>query len=159
MTPFVTPDGLCRVLMPGVPQYKTQQMQTKSNGTLVEQEYYVNLENDHKGLYMVKYVDIPNLANFTPEQALLDGRDGDMKGPDLSPRNRTMLADAPISVNGVPGRAYTIFDADTKVTIVTHAFVAGNRHYEFDVVFVGDHSVPYSDSFLNSVSLSRPSQN
>jgi hypothetical protein len=142
---FTSPDGHFRTLFPGTPSTETQNVPLQGGATAVMNEWYVETDN-HNVSYMLMYNDYPaNYANGTPEDMLIKFRDGAIA-------NKTLLTDAPISLNGVPGRAFTCKDSDGWLYDVHHYFL-NKRLYQIIIVSAPNFTPFYRDAFMNSFTI------
>ena len=53
---FLSPDGRCSLMMPGIPQYQSEQVPLKTGENVQMNEYYIELENKNVS-YMLMYND------------------------------------------------------------------------------------------------------
>lgn len=139
---FLSPDGRCSLMMPGIPQFQAEEVPLKTGETVQMNEYYVELQNKNVS-YMLMYNDYPpDVANLAADVMLERFRDGAVSG-------KTLLTDAPISLNGVPGRAFTSRDKDGWLYDV-HQFFVNKRLYQLIIVTNKDYTATYRDAFMNS---------
>ncbi|HYB60573.1 MAG TPA: hypothetical protein VEH50_03750 [Methylomirabilota bacterium] len=145
MQEFDSAEGRFSILMPGVPKADSQQVAlTNDTPARTATLYYfvVSQQNDNIS-YMVLYNDYPpDLANDAPEAVLQRARDGATEG-------KTLLTDTAVSLNGVPGRAYTYRDSD-GTTFDVHQYLAGRRLYDVMVVTNKNYTAADRDAFMNS---------
>jgi hypothetical protein len=139
---FLSPDGRCSLMMPGIPQYDAEEVPLKTGEKVQINEYYVELENKNVS-YMLMYNDYPpDAANLAPEVMLEGFRDGAATG-------KTLLTDAAITLDGVPGRAFTTKDKDGWLYDV-HQFFVNKRLYQLIIVTNKGYTASYRDTFMNS---------
>lgn len=142
MHQFLSPDGRCSLMMPGIPQYQSEQVPLKTGENVQMNEYYIELENKNVS-YMLMYNDYPpDVANLTADVMLERFRDGAVSG-------KTLLTDEAINLNGVPGRAFTSRDKDGWLYDV-HQFFVNKRLYQLIIVTNKDYTATYRDAFMNS---------
>jgi hypothetical protein len=142
MQSFASSDGRFSVQFPGSPKQEKEAIPLQGSDTSTLFEFYVELE-DNNVSYMVMYNDYPEgYATGAPQDVLANVRDGSVK-------NKTMTSDAEISLNGVPGRAFTATDSKGWSYSV-HQFLSGKRLYQLIVVSNKDHPAPLTEQFMNS---------
>jgi hypothetical protein len=142
LKPFLSPDGRCSLLMPGIPQYDAEEVPLKTGEKVQMNEYYVELDNRNVS-YMLMYNDYPpDAANLAPEVMLEGFRDGASAG-------KTLLTDTAITLDGVPGRAFTTIDKDGWLYDV-HQFFVNKRLYQLIIVTNKGYTATYRDTFMNS---------
>jgi len=141
MRTFTSTEGRFSVLLPGDPQQSSQQIAFKDGGSATLYQFWVEQENDNV-TYMVMYNDYPaEYANGPAKDVLAATRDGAIQ-------DKTLTSDTAIDLNGVPGRAFTVYDADWNYSI--HQFLAGKRLYQLIVVSSKDHPAGQAEEFMNS---------
>ena len=142
MKSFTGPDGHFSIMMPGTPSYESQDVQLQGPDKAHMNEWYVELE-DHNVSYMLMYNDYPpNYANGAPADMLIKFREG-------ATADKTLISDQIISLNGVPGRAFTTKDKDGWFYDVHHFFL-NKRLYQLIIVTAPGHTALYRDEFMNS---------
>jgi len=138
---FVSAEGHFSVMMPGTPTSQIVPVPLGPGKTTHLFEFSVSLENDNVR-YLVTYNDYPlNTDAGSPGATLEAYRDGIAIG-------KTLLSDKAISLNGVPGRAFTAQGPDGHYDI--QAFYADSRLFALIVVTKGDHQASDRDTFMNS---------
>jgi len=143
----VGPDGHFSIKMPGTPEFSSSQLtlaaKLSPKGNNVRINYFtISLDNDNVA-YILAYEDFPADVDLSrPDDILAAARDGSAQGEKL-------VSDAPLSLGGVPGRAYTIAKANATL-IVVHAFLAGQRLYQLIVVTSKGYTAQNLDAFMNS---------
>jgi len=150
---YVSPEGRFAVLLPAVPP-KTESSPitlwdrvTKS----VLFDFSDSVGNDRVN-YTVMYGDVPssvfaNFFNGSAESLLAHARDSALR------QGRTLLTDAPISLNGNPGRAFSARDAAGNLYVV-HYYFANNRFYQLIVVSTPGCTATDIDAFMASFQIS-----
>jgi hypothetical protein len=146
----VGPDGHFSVKMPGVPEFTssiiTLPAKISPKGSSDQLNYFtISLASDNVA-YILAYQDLPPDVDISRADEILEAkRDG-------SVGEQQLVSDAPLSLNGVPGRAYTIAKADGTL-IVVHEFLTGPRLYQLIVVTSKGYTAPNRDAFLNSFAI------
>lgn len=139
---FTGPDGHFSVMMPGIPMYESQDIPLQGGAKAQMNEWYVELDNNNIS-YMLMYNDYPaNFANGAPADLLIKFRDGALK-------DKTLVSDAPITLDGVPGRAFTTKDSDGWLYDVHHFFI-NKRLYQLIIVTAPGYTATFRDTFMNS---------
>ena len=147
MKEFKTPDGRCSVQMPGTPSYETQDVPLQGGVKAQMNEWYVETDSQNIS-YMLMFNDYPPAyANGDAASMLIKFRDGATAG-------KTLLSDTTITLNGVPGRAFTTKDTDGWLYDVHHFFL-NKRLYQLIVVTAPGRTAPYRDAFMNSFKLNQ----
>jgi hypothetical protein len=142
MQPFVSAEGRFSVLMPGTVQSGQKLHQFKDGKTAPEYRFWVT--QDHGNVaYMVMYSDIPAGAPGDKAPQVLE------KIRDAIVAGKTVLADSPIELNGVPGRAIKVKLPDGLI-VEAHEFLAGSRQYQLLVSSSEGHPATQIDQFMNS---------
>ncbi len=119
---FVPPDGSFSIAFPGKPTSESQDIKLADGGTSTSHMFSVEVDSV---AYLLMYNDYPNIEG-KPQAVLERVRDSSASG-------KALVTDKAISLNGVPGRAYTLADAEgTKFDV--HAYIAKTRLYQFIVV-------------------------
>jgi hypothetical protein len=141
---FSSPQGRFSILFPGTPIQDTQTVNLKNGGTTILYQASVELESGNVA-YMVIYNDYPGTYGTGDPQTVLAGtRDGAVSG-------KTLLTDAPISLNGVPGRAFTAKDDTWNYTV--RQYLKGQRLYQLIIVYNNAHPATVTDQFVNSFAI------
>lgn len=131
-----------KVEMPGRPEQSVQQVTVSGTGEVVDQiERTVTLGATEYFVSRTPYRNMP--ADLTPEQMLLNSRDG---------RPGHLLADRPLTVSGAPARDY-VHEEDGWV-LATRAIYAGDTLYQLIVVGrAGVQTAPATRRFFESFAL------
>lgn len=131
-----------KVEMPGRPEQAVQQVTVSGTGEVVDQiERTVTLGATEYFFSYTPYRKMP--ADLTPEQMLLNSRDG---------RPGHLLADRPLTVSGAPARDY-VHEEDGWV-LATRAIYAGDTLYQLIVVGrAGVQTAPATRRFFESFAL------
>jgi len=141
---FISQECHFRILMPGTPQATSRGVPT-SSGTFILYSFVVAPEND--ATYMVGSTDY-GAANLNPPQAVLEGaRDGAVANV-----AGTLLTDTVISLNGVPGRAFTARNQD-GFYFDAHVYYVNHHLYQVLIVTSKNNSAKYRDAFMNSFTI------
>jgi hypothetical protein len=135
-------EGNFRLEMPGRPDKSVQEVTVNGSGEVVDQiERTVTLGATEYFFSHTPYRRMP--ADLTPEQMLLNSRDG---------RPGHLLADRPLTVSGAPAREY-VHEEDGWV-LATRAIYAGDTLYQLIVVGrAGAQTAPATRRFFESFSL------
>jgi hypothetical protein len=135
-------EGNFRLEMPGRPEKSVQEVTVNGSGEVVDQiERTVTLGATEYFFSHTPYRRMP--ADLTPEQMLLNSRDG---------RPGHLLADRPLTVSGAPAREY-VHEEDGWV-LATRAIYAGDTLYQLIVVGrAGAQTAPATRRFFESFSL------
>ncbi len=135
-------EGNFRLEMPGPPEKSVQEVTVNGTGEVVDQiERTVTLGATEYFFSHTPYRRMP--ADLTPEQMLLNSRDG---------RPGHLLADRPLTVSGAPAREY-VHEEDGWV-LATRAIYAGDTLYQLIVVGrAGAQTAPATRRFFESFSL------
>jgi len=142
LQPFTSQEGRFRVMLPGTPQQKSQQIALQGGGSCTLHQFWVELENGNV-TYMVMYSDYPpDFVAGGAQDVLAKTRDGAAHG-------KTLTSDAAIELNGVPGRAFSITGKDGW-NYTVHQFLDGRRLYQLIVVSGKNHSAILTDQFMSS---------
>jgi hypothetical protein len=143
MQRFTGPDGHFSILMPGTPKAESDAVKlNNSDISVTMHEYYIELENQNVS-YMLMYNDYPpNVGNEPPQTLLERFRDGSLAG-------KTLITDRPISLHGVPGRAFTARDKEGWNYDVRQ-FYQDHRLYQLIIVVNKGYTATYRDQFMNS---------
>jgi hypothetical protein len=124
MKEYVSKDGRYRVLMPGTPGHENQTIRYK-NGTSATQEMS-SVDVGDEVTYAVMYHDIPpGATDGTPEQTMVNA-------VKAATRDRTLVWDKAISLNGVPGRSLKVISKSGSILEVRY-YVSGQRFYQLVV--------------------------
>lgn len=146
---FSSPDGRFSILFAGTPKQESETLylggKNKDTATSVDisilNEFSVETDGGNVA-YMVMYNDyLGNYADGDPQSILASTRDGAVKG-------KTLLTDNVVSLNGVPGRAFTAKDENWNYTV--RQYLKGKRLYQLIVVYNAAHPATVSDQFINS---------
>ncbi len=145
---FTSADGRFTVLMPGTPTPSTDQVAVGSGssaGTTPLYEFILTVGDGNVG-YMVGYNDFPaDVAVDSPAGVLERGRNGAVG-------TKTLLTDTPVSLNGVPGRAFTYRDTDGS-TFDQREYFAGRRLYQLIIFAAKGYTATDRDAFMNSFTI------
>jgi hypothetical protein len=142
---FSSPAGRFSALFAGTPKQDSQTIQLKGGGSTTLYQFWVELENNNIS-YMIMYNDYTaDYANGDPQSVLVTTRDGAVSG-------KTLLSDAVINLNGVPGRAFTATDPNGW-NYTVHQFLKGKRLYQLIVVSTAAHPATLTDQFMSSFSM------
>ena len=145
MVPFNVPGCGCSILMPGTPTYTTENV-SQHDGVLVQRKTWT-VEHKERNItyYRLSYEDYPSseMINIPPAKALSNVRDGDAAG-------HALFYDVAISLNGVPGRAFTVKDPSGKLFIDVRIFYLNQRLYQLNVITGPSYTAVYRDSFMDS---------
>ena len=127
---------------PGTPQHAVKAITLKGGATSILHQTWVEL-NHSSVAYMVMYNDYPaDYADQAPEDVLASARSGAVDG-------KTVLSDRTITLNGVPGRAFTATDNDGWHYTV-HQYLARARLYQLIVVSDKNHPAADTEEFMRS---------
>jgi hypothetical protein len=139
---YSSDDGRFSVQFPvGEVKHDTESVDLKGGGTTSLYEFWVE-KGEGFVSYMVMYSDYPaDYANGDPQTVLAGTRDGAVK-------NKTLVSDIVISLNGVPGREFTAKDDNWNYTV--RQYLKGKRLYQLIVVSNSDHAATQTSDFLNS---------
>lgn len=141
MQSFSSPEGRFTILFAGTPKQEAQPLNLKGGGTTTLNQFSVELETGNVA-YMVMYNDYTGTyADGDPQTVLASTRDGACK-------DKTMLSDLVINLNGVPGRAFTAKDKDWNYSV--RQFLKGKRLYQLIVVSNDAHPATMTDQFFSS---------
>ena len=142
MQPFTSTDGRFSAFFPGTLTLSSQPVHLKNGETTTLYEFSVSTSDDTAS-YMVMYNDYLPDAVADGAQALLQRTEnGAVAG-------KTLLGDQVIDLRGVPGRAYTVTDAN-GYTYTVHEFLAGTRLYQLVVTTAKGSTATQLDQFMNS---------
>ena len=128
MQPFTSADGRFSVLFPGTPQQSSRTIHLENGETTMAYRF---ASADNGTSYVVTYADYqPDVGGPSP-QVFLQGNEN------FAVNGKRLLTDAAISLDGVPGRAFTFTgsyaDGSTRSCNV-HEFLAGTRLYTLTVL-------------------------
>lgn len=112
------------------------------NQSTTAYEFDFKGENDNVG-YVLIYGDLPPNIVSSQTQAFLENFRNDFVS------GKKLLSDQAISLNGVPGRAFTAQDKDGFIYEV-HVYLAQNREYQLLIGTANGSSAAYRDAFMNS---------
>ncbi|MDR3683051.1 MAG: hypothetical protein P4L11_04905 [Geothrix sp.] len=139
---FTSQEGHFRIIFAGEPKRDSQVVPLKGGGSTTLFQFTVELDNDNIA-YIVMYNDYPgDYANGDPQSVLATTRDGAVSG-------KTLLTDVPITLNGVPGRAFTATDS-SGLNYTVHQYLSGKRLYQLIIVGSASHPAIQADQFLSS---------
>jgi len=142
MQTFTSADGRFSIMFPGTPAQTSQDV-TLKNGTVTKLYQFTAEDDNGNTSYIVMYNDyLPSAINTSPQQFLMRRRDGAVAG-------KTLLSDAEINLNGVPGRAYTASGAD-EWNFDMRQFLSGVRFYQLIITSRKGHTAAQRDLFMNS---------
>jgi hypothetical protein len=123
---------------------KADPINYKDGTTGTMNEFAVELEGGNVA-YMVLYNDYTSAqANGDPQSVLANTRDGAVSG-------KTLLTDSAVTLNGVPGRAFTAKDDDWNYSV--RQYLKGKRLYQLIVVSNAAHPATQIDQFMNSFTI------
>lgn len=143
-TEFVSEEGGFSVSMPGTP---TEETNTSSSAAGDIDMHMFSLRSGGNA-YLVGYSDYPPdlLEGIEPDDLLDFARDGAVSGG-------TLVSEAPITLNGHPGRDLTVETSEEGMKIYIRMYLVGNRLYQVIVsTRDGDLTEDMSD-FLDSFKL------
>jgi hypothetical protein len=139
---FTSPEGRFSVMMPGTPVKSSEQAKLSDSTSIAIYEFSISLASDNIS-YLVMYNDYPaGYAEDGPQAVLARTRDGAVK-------NKTLNSDLEISLNGIPGRAFTSTDSD-GFNYSVRQFLNGKRLYQLIVVSNKGYTAAQTDEFMNS---------
>jgi hypothetical protein len=142
LQPYRSADGRFSVQFPGSPVEKAQQadLSPTDSMTIHQLEF-----EDNNLAYIVMYNDYPaKYVGGEPQTMLASIRDRSVES-----FKATLSSDAPIDLNGVPGRAFKIIDKD-GTSIAVYDFLDGQRLYQVMVTVGANASATQADDFLSS---------
>ncbi len=142
MQPFTSTDGRFSAFFPGIPTQTSQPIQLKNGETSTLYGFSVSADNGNTS-YIVMYNDYAPDVVADGAQALLQRTE---KG---AVAGKTLLADFAISLNGVPGRAYTATDS-SGLNYTVHEFLSGTRLYQLIVTTAKGTTASQLNLFMNS---------
>ena len=130
-------------LPPGTPQSVTESVKQTNGDTTVSKRFWVEADNG-KVAYMLLYNDDPR-PQGSPQRRLEAARDGALKaGP------ATLITSRAISMDGIPGLAYTgRIDKDGSMADVVD-YYNGQRLYQLLVIATAGVTAKYRDAYFNS---------
>jgi len=139
---FTSSEGRFAVQFPDATvKQSSQKVSLKGGGSTTLHQFWVEMANDNVS-YMVMYNDYSSdYANADPQTVLDSTRDGAVNG-------KTLLTDATINLNGVPGREFTAKDGSWNYTV--RQYLDGNRLYQLIVVSNPDHPATQTSDFFSS---------
>lgn len=141
---FSSPEGRYSILFPGTPVQDTQTVNLKDGSSTVLYQATVGLESGNVA-YLAVYSDYPDsYVAGDPQRLLASTRDSAISG-------KTLLTDEPISLNGVPGRAFTAKDDTWNYRV--RQYIKGHRLYQLIIVSNSTHPATVSDQFVNSFTI------
>ncbi len=141
MQTFTSNEGRFSVLFQGTPKQEDQVINLKGGGTTALHQFWTELENNNIS-YMVMYNDYSaDYANGDPQSVLATTRDGAVSG-------KRLLTDTVITLNGVPGRAFTAEDDNWNYSV--RQYLYGKRLYQIIVVWGKDRVPQQLDQFMGS---------
>ena len=127
---------------PGTPQHAVKAITLQGGIASTLHQTWVEL-NHSSVAYMVMFNDYPaDYVDQAPEDVLASARSGAVDG-------KTVLSDRAITLNGVPGRAFTATDHDGWHYTV-HQYLAGARLYQLIVVSDKNHPAADTEEFMRS---------
>lgn len=142
MQPFTSMDGRFSAFFPGAPAQSSQLIHLNNGETTTLYEFSANTGNNSAS-YIVIYNDYaPDVVAVGPQVFLQRTESGAVAG-------KTLLSDQVIDLRGVPGRAYTVTDADGNNYSVRE-FLAGTRLYQLIVTTSKGFTATQLDQFMNS---------
>jgi WD40 repeat protein len=149
---FVSAEGRFRVLLPGEPERKTQQIPTPMGACTLYAFVWENKRRDFA--LLVSYNDYPPVVNGAPPDQVLDGvRDGVVMG---TPGAR-LNGEQRITLHGYPGREVRV-DIPGKGTLRNRMYLVQNRLYQLSAPRLGGGG-PSEETitrFLDSFSFTPP---
>lgn len=140
---YTSNEGGFSVTFPGsTPVDKaTESIPYKDGTTGSINEFSVELDSGHIS-YMLMYNDYrADQANGDAQSVLANTRDGAVSG-------KTLLTDNAITLNGIPGRAFTAKDDTWNYSV--RQYLKGKRLYQLIVVSASGHPALETDAFFNS---------
>lgn len=143
LRPYSSQQGRFSVLFPaGTPQHSVKAIGLKGGASSSLHQTWVEIDQGNVA-YMVMYNDYPtDHVDGVPDEVLAAARSGAADG-------KTVLSDRPISLDGVPGCAFTATDHDGwRYTV--HQFLAGQRLYQSIVVSANAHPAVATQEFMRS---------
>lgn len=139
---FISQEGRFTVIFAGTPKKESNVVPLEGGESTTMNQFSVALD-DNNDSYMLLYNDYPaDYANGDPKLILESTRDGSIKG-------KTLIADNPITLSGVPGRAFTTIDGNGWIFTI-HQYLKGKRLYQLIVVGTSYHPAYLSDQFMSS---------
>jgi hypothetical protein len=139
---FINQEGRFSAIFAGTPKKDSSVVPLAGGESTTINSFTVTLD-DSNDSYTLIYNDYPaDYANGDPQAVLTSLRDGSITG-------KTLLSDNPITLGGVPGRAFTSIDGHGWIFTV-HQFLKGKRLYQLIVVGTAYHPAYLSDQFLSS---------
>jgi len=142
MRAFSPPNGRFTVMMPGTPQSESAPL-TQTNGkTTTSHRFWSSPDNDSVA-YMLTYSD-------DTEPQVMPGRLEIARDELLQTSPATLLSDRVISLNGIPGRAYTARGTDDGVLYDMQIYYAGRRLYQLITLTSPGNTAPFRDAFMSS---------
>lgn len=143
---YTSNEGRFSVTFPGSGQVTTNSetlpFKDGTKGTMYE--FSIELEGGNVA-YMVMYNDYgPGQAEGNPQSVLEGTRDGAVSG-------KTLLTDNAVSLNGVPGRAFSAKDDTWNYSV--RQYLKGKRLYQLIVVSNNAHPATQIDQFMNSFTI------
>jgi hypothetical protein len=142
---FSSAEGRFTVNFPqGVVKQGSNPLLLNGGGTSILHQFWVEQANNRVS-YMAMYNDYPaNYANRDPQALLVSTRNGAL-------RNKKLLTDAVINLNGIPGREFTAKDRTWNYAI--RQYLQGTRFYQLIVVCDKAHPATQIAEFMNSFTI------
>jgi len=142
MQPFTSADGRFSVLFPGPPTQSSQPIRQTTGETTMVYKFSANGDNGN-AKYTAEYADYaPDSVAVSPQAFLQVDENFVVTG-------KTLLTDAVIDLDGIPGRSYAIIDSKGyKYSI--HEFMDGTRFYQLSVITPKGYTATQTDQFMNS---------
>jgi hypothetical protein len=143
--PYTSADGHFSVQFPGTPTQGSQDVALPGGQSMTIYQIQYQAGNIS---YAVAYCDYPPPYGGTDPQATLASvRDAVVKG-----EKGTLSSDDAISLNGVPGRAYSFTDPSGNTTTI-HEFLSGQRLFQVLVTVGSGADATGVNDFLSSFSI------
>jgi hypothetical protein len=140
---FTSQDGHFSIRFAGTPKKETSEVKLADGASTTLTQYSVELDNSYV-TYTIIYNDYPQqYANGNPQEILGSIRDGVIA-------DKTLISDVPITLNGVPGRAFAAADLKKGWFYTIHYYLRGKRLYQLIIVNVTGHPAYLEDEFMNS---------
>jgi hypothetical protein len=145
MQSFSSSEGRFSVQMPGAVQQSQKVHQFKDGKSANEYQFIVTTDLNHVA-YIVMYNDIPSGPPAgNPQITLMRIRDAVVK-------EKTLVSDSEISLNGTPGRAI-VMRGSNGTLYQLHEFLAGGRLYQLIVTAGSGYTADQADAFMSSFKL------
>jgi len=145
---YTSADGRFSILLPGAPQtaVNPEPLSNDPAGRSINMYSFTVTTQSDNVAYLVSYNDYPSdVATDSPDAVIQRVRDGASAG-------KTLLTDAVIQLNGVPGRAFSYRDSDGD-NFDERAFFWGRRLYQILIVTAKNYTASDHDAFMNSFTI------